>query len=76
MQTRKEIESSCPEGYMVAIPGQTIDMLGAEELWIIHEKNPEPQRYRVPQDYVDYGDGKVLARRPKEWGHPVYYKVV
>jgi len=72
----KELQSNCPEGYTVAIPGQAIDMLGATELWIIHSDHTEPHCTRIPQDYVDYGDGNVLARRPKEWGHPLYFKVV
>lgn len=74
--TRKEMKDSCPEGYRVAIPGQTIDMLGAFELWVIYSNHLEPHIMRIPQDYVDYGNGKACARRPKEWGHPIYYKVV
>ena len=73
----KKMQSTCPEGYTVAIPGQSIDMLGATELWIIRSNHPEPHLTRVPEDLVDGEDGsRCVARVPKEWGHPLYYKVI
>lgn len=76
MQTRKEIEDKCPEGYTVVIPGQTIDMLGKTELWRIHENNSIPDCTRIPQDFYDTGYGLCAKRIPEEWGKCLYFKVV
>ena len=70
----KELEASCPDGYSV-INGSTIDMLGKTELWRIFENQDEPQLSRIPQDFVDFGNGRCPARAPKEWGRCLYYKV-
>jgi hypothetical protein len=72
----EKMQPTCPEGYTVIRPGQTIDMLGIKELWRIHEKNPEPFLTRVPQDLVDTPFGPAAQRIPKEWGICLYYKTV
>ena len=73
----KEIAANCPAGYSVAIPGQSIDMLGSTELWRIHEHHAEPHLTRVPQDLVpDVMGSPCAARVPKEWGRCLYYKII
>ena len=73
-----EMYFNCPNGYKVAVPGQAIDMIGAKEMWLIHSNHSEPYLVRIPEDLVDYGNGLGVGihKRPKEWGHPIYYKVV
>lgn len=71
----KAIQANCPDGYTVSLSHQSIDMLGKTELWLIYSNHPEPVLTRIPQDFVDRGDGNVLARRPKEWGYLMYFKV-
>lgn len=73
--TRKEIDDNCPEGY-TSYHGGSIDMLGKEELWRIHERHAEPELTRIPQDMVDTPFGPSAKRIPKEWGRCLYYKVV
>jgi hypothetical protein len=72
----RKIKANCPVGYSVN-EGRVVDMLGATELWRIHEHHAEPHMTRVPQDLIDDGNGSPCAARvPKEWGSCLYYKVV
>lgn len=73
--TRKEIDDKCPEGY-TPYHGGSIDMLGKEKLWRIHERHVEPELTRIPQDMVDTPFGPCAKRIPAEWGRCLYYKVV
>ena len=72
----KKIQENCPIGYTVSA-GQTIDMLGKNELWRIFENHPKPDLTRIPQDLVDWDYGGKMAKRvPIEWGRCIYFKVV
>lgn len=73
---RREIELNCPEGYKLVRDGQTVDMLGATELWRIYENHPEPHLARIPQDLIDVEGVPCAGRAPKDWGQCIYYKVL
>ena len=73
----EKMQPNCPEGYRICFPGQSIDMLGATELWRVHEHHAEPHMTRIPQDLIDDGNGSPCAARvPKEWGMCIYYRVI
>lgn len=77
LERRKELEANCPEGYAYAVPGQFVNMLDKTELWIIYSNHAEPHLTRIPQDLVDSEwDHPCAARVPKDWGYPLYYKVI
>lgn len=72
----EKLKANCPDGYSVMVPGMTVNMLGAAELWRIFEKHAEPYRIRIPEDLIDNELETCPARVPKEWGRPLYYKLV
>lgn len=73
--TPKEIAANCPEGYKV-YRGETIDMLGKTEAWMVHENRAEPDMMRIPQDFFDTEGGVTAKRVPAAWGKLLYYKVI
>jgi len=57
-------KDKCPDGYEVAIPGQSFNTDKGKDLWIIYTEHPEP--VLVPP----------FHKKDSSWGYPLYYKTV